>query len=54
MVYRFVIFSDEVDNFIKAFNTENEYNTIQGNINSEEIDYIRFIYKMYAELSGDI
>ena len=42
---------DEVDNFIKAFNTENEYNTIQGDINSEEIDYIRFIYKMYAELS---
>ena len=42
---------DEVDNFIKAFNTENEYNTIQGNINSEEIDYIRFIYKIYAELS---
>ena len=42
---------DEVNNFIKAFNTENEYNTIQGDINSEEIDYIRFIYKMYAELS---
>ena len=42
---------DEVDNFIKAFNTENEYNTIQGDINSEEIDYIRFIYKMYADLS---
>ena len=42
---------DEVNNFIKAFNTENEYNTIQEDINSEEIDYIRFIYKIYAELT---
>ena len=42
---------DEVNNFIKAFNTENEYNTIQEDINSDEITYIRFMYKSYAELT---
>lgn len=42
---------DEVNNFTKAYNTENEFNTIQEDINSDEIEYIRFIYKMYAELT---
>ena len=42
---------DEVNNFIKAYNTEHEFNTIQEDINSDEIEYIRFIYKMYAELT---
>jgi len=42
---------DEVNNFTKAFNTENEYNTIQEDINSDEIEYIRFMYKTYAELT---
>lgn len=42
---------DEVNNFTKAYNTEHEFNTIQEDINSDEIEYIRFIYKMYAELT---
>ena len=42
---------DEVDNFIKAFNTENEYSTIEEDIDSDEIEYIRFMYKNYAELT---
>ena len=42
---------DEVNNFIKAFNTENEYSTIDEDMNSDEIEYIRFMYKNYAELT---
>lgn len=42
---------DEVNNFIKTFNTENEYNTIEEDIDSDEIEYIRFMYKNYAELT---
>ena len=42
---------DEVNNFIKTFNTENEYNTIQEDINSDEVEYIRFMFKTYAELT---
>jgi len=42
---------DDVYDFIKAFNTENEYNTIQESIDSDEISYIRGIYMLYAELS---
>lgn len=42
---------DEVNNFTKAYNTEHEFNTIQEDINSDEIEYIRFMYRMYAELT---
>ena len=42
---------DEVNNFIKTFNTENEYNTIEEDIDSDEIKYIRFMYQNYAELT---
>lgn len=42
---------DEVNNFIKTFNTENEYSTIDEDMNSDEIEYIRFMYKNYAELT---
>lgn len=42
---------DDVYNFIKTFNIENEYNTIQESIDSDEISYIRGIYMAYAELS---
>lgn len=42
---------DEVNNFIKTFNAENEYNSIDEDINSDEIEYIRFMYKNYAELT---
>jgi len=45
---------DEVNNFIKTFNTENEYNTIEEDIDSDEIEYIRFMYKSYAELTYTI
>lgn len=42
---------DEVNNFIKTFNTENEYNTIEEDIDSDEIKYIRFMYQNYVELT---
>lgn len=42
---------EDVYNFIKVFNTETEYNTIQDSIDSDEISYIRGIYMTYAELS---
>ena len=42
---------DEVNNFIKTFNTENEYNTIEEDIDSDEVKYIRFMYNKYAELT---
>lgn len=45
---------DEVNNFIKTFNAENEYSTIEEDIDSDEIEYIRFMYKSYAELTYTI
>lgn len=42
---------DEVNNFIKEYNTENEFNNLQEDINSNEIEYIRFMFKMYSELT---
>jgi len=47
-------YEKEVYEFIKAFNTENEYDTIRENIDDEEITYIRFMYRTYAQLSYDL
>ena len=42
---------DEVDNFTKAYNAEHEFDYIQEDINSDELGYIRLIYKTHAELT---
>ena len=44
-------YEQELYKFIQEYNEKNEYNTIQEDITSDEIEYIRVLYKIFATLS---
>lgn len=47
-------YEEDVYKFIQEFNSKNEYNFIQENIDSDEISYIRLIFRNFAELTYQI